>query len=309
MDVPSDHKKIKYKQMKKCCQSIFILLVILLGCTNQQEHEEEINKLTREIEESHKPIKQQVYYRFPSPKDIMTSMQDMDVGFNHEVLLPVDNLPKVVGSINQQLLMGMYFTNFGYSLANKKFNLSREYFENLLELGAETRLTEYMDPNLYQRIEKNYDNVDSLETISDEVYQSIFNYLEVSGSEQTIAMISAGSMIEALHVGIGLMNDCETIPDELSQKLAAQKFTLSNLISFMDDITMNKQTHQVRDTLYEILVLFKRIPVKKSATKVEKEAGSVILSGGETFTITGDLCNKIRDKVDSAREGILASDY
>jgi len=295
--------------MKKYYQIILYLLIFLLACTNQQKHEEEIKNLTMNMKENNKPIKLQEYYRFPSPKDVMGSMRDVNIEFNSKILLSSEKIPNVVGSINQQLLMGMYFTNFGYSLAEKKYNLSRKYFKNLLALGADTRLTDYIDPGLQQRIEKNHDNIDSLEMVSDEVYQSIFNYLEVSESEQTIAMVSAGSIIEALHVGFGIVNNCENIPYELSQKIAAQKYTLANLISYMDDISMNETALHVRDTLFEILILFDEIPVKKSATKVKKQSGSIILSGGETFTITGELCTKIKKKIAAARSGILDSSF
>ena len=148
---------------------LFFVLVcfLLVTCQNKSNVRDQVesNEMTGfdEVEEV-----KDIYYRFPSPDEMLNIIDKEKLAFNEELPLPADRASQFLDSKSQALNLGVYIADLAYITLFQRQKEALTYFQVVYGLSDKLRISSAFDPSMLKRFENNLGNLDSLKTISDE---------------------------------------------------------------------------------------------------------------------------------------------
>jgi hypothetical protein len=264
---------------------ICLLLILFISC-QQSGKEKKVQDLSsvildEEIEEEKNNSERTVYYRFPSPEDMLQYINREKLEYIPGLLNTHDNSKKYIGSKSQAINLGIYISELAYVIIFKKLNQASNYLEAVNYLSDELLISPNDNSNIESRIKKNLNNIDSLKVISRDAYNDMVEYLTLTENEQTLALVSTGAYIEALYLAL---NQIESFDPEnpLIKKIFEQKYAFGNLYQYLKEHAGENND----DILAELKIIKSKLDeaelVKTSKTEVKHEDGLLVFSGGKT---------------------------
>jgi len=279
-----------------------LLFISFLGCKNTPKEaapEEKTKDLGIDQVEEVKDI----YYRFPSPDEMLHFIDNKNLAFNDQYLLPVNNAKAYLDSRSQSLNLGIYIADLAYISLFQRHKEALEYFQIIYTLSDKLRISSAFDAKLIRRFENNLKNADSLKVLTDVALTSVTNYLVQNDKEKTFAIISIGGFIESLYLAFNLVGNYEA-DNPIIQRIFDQKLVLENLINYSltysDDVNVSesiKLLHPIRSCYNEMVV-------NEEKTTVAKKDGKLIISGGQKITISYEQFKKLKSIIFSVRKKI-----
>jgi len=247
---------------------------------------------------------QQVYYRFPSAKEMLLYIQTNQLTYRSDLTNTIENLDHYHSSRSKALNLGVYLTDLSYNVLFNKTQDTDEYFNAIFNLTADLHIKAPHEEELLQKISDNMHNADSLVKIADTYHSRIIDYLMETGKEKTLAIISIGSYIEGLYIALNLITDYEQ--QELTvEKIAAQKYAFENLAHFAQTFPDDINTQYSLEFLQKINQHFEEFPVETMETTVKRDSDTtLIFEGGETFHISKEKFKALRQEVNTIRNQI-----
>lgn len=246
------------------------------------------------------------YYRFPTPDEIFSFIDNEKLKFNPSLLNPSTNSEKYLDSKSQTLALGAYISDLAYITMFESYNKSIEYYGVIHLLSDKIRISSTYDLEISKRIEKNLLNLDSLKTISTDSYSSIVEYLIVNNREKTLALIAAGAYVECFHIAFQLAGNYSK-NNTMLPKIVDLKFAFENLYSYLQIYSDSEDVKQMAEKLKPLSDLFKQLDKNnssKTTVKQDKE-GNIVLGGGTTFEMDSKLFAKIKGEVAKVRSSII----
>jgi hypothetical protein len=105
------------------------LLMALLGCKNAPK-QQQINAKEKEVVGiNNLQEMQEIYYRFPSPDEMLDFIRGENLNFNDHILLPVASEDKYLDSRSQALNLGVYISDMAYIILFKRQKEALAYFQ------------------------------------------------------------------------------------------------------------------------------------------------------------------------------------
>ncbi|MFW6371152.1 MAG: hypothetical protein ACOC10_08120 [Bacteroidota bacterium] len=263
---------------------ILMVALFLASCRqdNKQDTHEEKDRAAF-LEEQTSIQERRIYYRFPSPNEILEYIDREGLKFNDNLLLSADYSEKFLNSQAQAIGMGIYLTDLAYVTLFRKANEAVDYLEVIKYLSDELYIVPENESEIRSRVRNNLSNIDSLVSISKDSYNAMVDYLVDSGNETTLALISAGAYIEALNLVLSQVESFEQ-DDPFIKKILEQKLAYENLYRYfrnqLNDDPQFEQIHQKLTQVYDKMNDIKI--VKSSETKLKEVNGQLVLTGGET---------------------------
>lgn len=273
--------------------SQFVLLVFLTlswGCksckpTKETQEDTEDKTVINEFRELNKRVNE-IYYRFPTPDEMFTFVNDEGLEFDPDLLNPVENAKNYIDSKSQTLNLGIYVADLGYITLFQKYKESVSYFDIIHNLSEEIRIAPAFGRKLLNRIENNLKNVDSLKAISNDSYANMINYLVENDKEKTFAMISIGAYVEFLYITLNLVGEYSDDSPTI-QRIAEQKYAFENLYFYFEEFKGEPMVDGIFDDVKKLKNTIDKISETTMETTVEKEEdGKLILGGGNKINIT-----------------------
>ena len=237
----------------------------------------------------------EIYYRFPSPDEMLNFIDKEELVFNDAVLLPVENGKTFLDSRSQALNLGIYIADLAYITLFQRQKEALTYLYVVYGLSDKLRITSAFDPTLLKRFEDNLSNIDSLKSLTDEALTSITDHLVENDKEKVLAIISIGGFVESMYLAFNLAGEFD---DEnlIVQRITDQKLVLENLISYSIEYSDDQNVADAIKLIRPLREAFSKLTSETKETTVDKtEDGKLIIKGGEKISITETQYYKLRD--------------
>lgn len=247
-----------------------------------------------------------VLYLLPSPGEILLRFYTSDIPYKPELLNPVSNRDKYIGSRIQSLILGIYITDMAYSALFERPAETVEYLESIQFLSSESGISSGIFESLLSRSKTNAGQLDSLVAISNEAFTGMMEFLETGGQETQVARISAGAYIEGLYIAIESAGTYSA-ESEMITLLPEMRFPLENLIGKLKSLDLTEDDKKMVLALEDVESLFMESESNRSETKVsEKSPGSISVDGGVTPVLTEELFLELQEKIRALRKTIVS---
>jgi hypothetical protein len=287
----------------------FILLsasVIVLGaCNNTSTSDDPMkDQDSSKVDNANKKMSEEVYFQVPSPGDMLRFIKDIGGKNNKNTsfLNPTDNVNKYSDNASRAINFGIYSCDLSYCSIFEIGVDALKYFKVVRQLGDNLGISSIINPSFAKRMESNVGNADSLISLSDEIYYASFETLESSQQGPTLALSVAGGWIESMFIVTNLAKYEKEAPS--TARIADQKYTLDNMIEFLNKYSDNADVAKMIVQFKEIRVIFDKIKESKPEETEKKEKGKVIFGGGSELVMDEATYNEIVAKVTAVRNSI-----
>lgn len=292
--------------MAKSLLSCIIICLVLAGCRNASD-DGQTDIPSVDIEQmQEKSGERMVYYRFPSPEEVLRYIHQEELAFQEELVNPVNNAAQYIDSKAQSVNLGIYISDLAYATIFRKLNLASDYLEVVQRLSDALHIRYLEESEVKERVQKNLGNLDSLMTISRESYNYMVDYLVETNNEKTLALISAGAYIEALYLVLNQIHDF-TPDNEILSKVMEQKYAFGNLYKYMEEYKDIPQVNEVLTEFKNINEVFDEVIFEKSGKAgFEQKNGELVLTGSKKkLSVDKETVLTLRDKVNTLRNSFV----
>jgi len=245
---------------------------------------------------------QKVFQTIPSPYETAMLFEESGIGYNAEILNPVENVSKYTTSLQQALNLGVYGADLSYANIHDQSQESMFYMNCSKKMADALGVAGAFTPEAIERIEENMNNRDSMMAIVSDAFWTCDGYLKENGQDNLSALIIAGGWIEGLYIGTrGLQTDNPN--KDLMQRIAEQKYSLDNLLDLVGSYD-NDEINSIKASLERLKTSFNKIEVTENEATVE-EGDTPTIGGGSTLNYTPETINEIATTIETIRNEII----
>ncbi len=253
--------------------AFLLIILVLFGCKKAQKQQPVPHNIGTVVVEK----QDLVVFPVPTPYEITDALQKTKVKFNPDLLNPVDNYPHYVTTLAKALNLGIYATDLSYANIFNDSQLTLKYFDVIKKISNDLEIIGLFSPQLWQRIEQNLNNPDSLYRITTQTYYKTYSYLFNRGKGDISAIILAGAFVEALYLSaksLPLSQD----PDFIYKKVAQQGFTIEQIMNLLQKFDKTSDyVDPVIDQLSAIYRIYRKFSYDDDKVQYNKNDVNLIL--------------------------------
>ena len=281
---------------------VIALIILFTGCRNNPAPTGQISDDYSELDNMEEV--KEIYYRFPSPEEMLNFIDERELDFTDDFLHPANKSNSYLDSRSQALNLGVYSADMAYITLFQRQKEALTYFQVIYTLSDQLRLSAAFDIALMKRFEANLKKPDSLKVIADEAMTNIIDYLVSNDKEKVFAIISIGGFIEGLYIAFNLTGEySENNP--VIQRITDQKLVLENLLGYCREFDEDQNVNEAVRLLEPVKAVYDQLIVTAEETSVTRsEDGSLIISGGNKIIMTEVQFNKLQETLFAARTSI-----
>jgi len=185
----------------------------------------------------------------PSPLAVIGTIYSTEVPFDNTLLNQTDNSDKYLSSYKRAINYGIYGVDMAYIAYYGNKQDLYDYYSTAGKLAEKLGIQETFE-KFTDRFKDNYENKDSIMAIVDEAYSETDKFLRTNSRLEIASFILAGSFMESLYIGSGLMKEQERGGKyKVSfDKIYEQKLVLNNLVDLFTQFT-DKDAAEVEASL------------------------------------------------------------
>ena len=210
-----------------------VVSVILGACSSSEENslEKEMNQVsTSKVKVSKEEI-DQLIQSFPSPIETSMIIQNAGNKFNSELLLPTKKLDRFVSSYDKAMAMGAYGGDMGYINIYGKSFVAAEFLAAIRLLSVDLEIDRFFDFEDMIRMAKSSSNIDSLQRMSTESFNSMEKYLREKGRNELSVLIVFGTWLEGSYIISDIAKGNMT--PEMINRVAEQKGSVAKITEIL----------------------------------------------------------------------------
>lgn len=188
----------------------------------------------------------------PSPMNVISTIYTTQVPFDNTLLNPTSNEEKYLSSYKRAINYGIYGVDMAYIAYYGNKQDLYDYYSTAGKLAEELGIQETFE-KFTDRFKENYSNKDSIMVIVDNAYSETDKFLRTNSRLEIASYILAGSFLESLYIGSGLMKDQDRGGKFKSSfdKIYEQKLVLNNLTELFTQFK-DKEAAEVEANLLTI---------------------------------------------------------
>lgn len=248
------------------------------------------------------PDEPQEYISIPTPDEMFSFIKEIgSTGKSTNFLNNPDNIKNYVETKSKALNFGIYATDFLYCSTFDYGNEALKYFVNVKKLGDEMGISGVISQSTADRIKNNIGKNDSLTDISNSLYFSAISELEKSDKASLLALVIAGGWVESMYLVTNMTKKFKA-GDPAIERIAEQKYTLDNLIAYMNKYGSDTHVASVITQLNELKTVYDQLKEESAGGTVSAKDGRKVLGGGTKITITEDQYKAISEKIKNIRD-------
>ncbi len=136
-------------------------------------------------------------------------------------------------------------------------------------------------------------------------YRSLNQFLQENDRADVCALVLTGGWIESTYYVTSISGTMDS--QELVDRLGEQKSTLENLIKLIEPYYNDPQFTELLDLLYGLSNDFDKVKIEYSYEEpvVDEEAKKTIIKSTSKVTISEEMIQSIRTKIDELRAEII----
>jgi hypothetical protein len=246
-----------------------------------------------------------INFLLPSPDEILSEIIPGKVEFNPQLVNPKTNVSNYLDTKYQALNLGVYLTDFAYLNLNDKKNEALAYFKVIRNLAQKVNIYGLFNQSVYDRIQNNLANKDSLSSISKELYYNMLDILESAKRNNIYALAASGALIEALYISTMVVKNY-TEYQTVAQKIFEQKYVVSNFYEFASQFEGDKDVKSILIQINNLKQALESSPVKTTEKKVKMDKKDhFIIGGGEEIIINEVTFKHFKENVIKTRNSFI----
>ena len=281
------------------------LLIITNYCTTDKSKNKEKKPFLDELNETSN-LDELNYFRFPSPEEIFSFVQESDVDFIPGIVNNYEDHKNYIDSKKQTLNLGIYMSDLAYFTVFKKQDETYNYLNTVHKLCNAIKIESAFSSDFLKRVHENLYTIDSLINLSGDGYRSIVTYLEENRKENALALLSVGTYIESMYLTLHFIEDYEKNTD-MVQKIADQKYAFENLYMYTSQHLDQENDKEFINMINDIKNVFdsvEELEIENTETE-ETEDGKLIFGGGVKLNMSEEIFNKLKETVNTNRDLIV----
>jgi hypothetical protein len=284
------------------CVMVTSVLISSCGSGTDEGSANEADTTVVDTTASMVPEEPQEYISVPSPDEMFSFIKAVaGAGKSVNYLNNTDNIKNYVETKSKALNFGVYATDFLYCSTFDFSNEIPKYFIAVKKLGDELGISNVISEEVQNRIKANSNKSDSLMNIANPLYYSAVAELEKSDKAPVLVLLIAGGWIESMYLATNMIKKFKH-DDRVIDRIAEQKYTLDNLIEFMNKYNSDDGVAAVISQLNELKLVYDQLQEESANGTVSTKDGKKVLGGGAKITITEAQYKAISEKVKSIRE-------
>jgi len=273
-------------------------VTLICSCGNSTNNAETIASDTLAVDSSAMMASvPEEYISIPAPDEMFSFMKDIGgAGKSTSHLNNPDNYKNYVDTKSKALNFGIYATDFLYCSTFDYGVEGLKYFVNVKKLGDDLGISGVVSESLGERIQKNIGKNDSLTDISNALYFAAISELEKSDKANILSLVIVGGWIESLNLVTNMVTKFKT-NDPAIERIAEQKYTLDNLLGYLEKHKSDEHVDAVIRQLNELKTTFDQLKEESTSGAISSTGNKKVLGGGTKITITEDQYKAISAKV------------
>ncbi len=271
-----------------------VLTVFITSCNSVQEVKEQKDKTGAAVDTVLENKIQDVYYSSLLPSEAISYFEKEGFNFRKELLNPLSNTDKYTDPIAKLLNIGIYSADVAYQILCKKTSEATQTFKVIKNLCNDENIEFAFDENTKKRILDNISNFDSLNVISNDVYNTTMSNVRESGAQNNYIIISSGSFVETMYLIISSVKsdaqDYKTV-----EKIIEQKLLFDDLYSMLQLLNTDENVSSVLTDISELKKTFSDLTVQSKNVKIKKtKDGNLVLSGNNKITYSKESFKSLK---------------
>jgi hypothetical protein len=271
------------------------------GCNlNQKKLSDDSNSDSNKI----KRAISNVYYLFPSPSEILTTIKEGGLVFHPELLNSNDKREQYIKQNDQYLNLGVYLADFSYCCIFGRNNEAEYYLASIRHMSDEVMLSTEINNQFIEKLEYKDNSIDSLMAISDEFFNKIINNLENNNRQNDVAIISIGAYIECLYLSVNNVKEYSS-QNPIIRKITEQKFAFNNLFKYSQKYLSREDIAKSFSYIAQINDAFGEFSKFEGNVRVKEDSKyHLIITGGKTTVFTEAQFNSFKGSIIKIRKTI-----
>ena len=215
--------------------SIITIVGFLASCGSEQKPAapEPVVESEPEMTEADLAEADAMIQNMPSPIEMAILVKHAGGEYNPNLLNDVKNLDKYVTNGKKTLNMGIYSSDVGYTSLYKQTQETVFYLNNVRKLSDDIGLSDAFDQSMFDRVEANIENRDSLLQILSSSYDLANQYLKENNRMNTSVLMLAGGWLESMYLAANLGEGGGRPQDIISLRILEQEKVLSKIVVAM----------------------------------------------------------------------------
>ena len=217
----------------------FVLSSVIVSCTSNKENNAAVSNADSALMAADTmAYNERADFKFsftianlPSPLNVISTIYTTQVPFDNTLLNPTSNADKYLSSYKRAINYGIYGVDMAYIAYYGNKQDLYDYYSTAGKLAENLGILETFE-KFTDRFKENYDNKDSIMAIVDQAYSETDKFLRTNSRLEIASFILAGSFMESLYIGSGLMKDQDRADAKYKSsydKIYEQKLVLNNL--------------------------------------------------------------------------------
>lgn len=289
----------------KTVLAITACLAIAFACNNPKKQSGQGFAFEGDVKQTDIEITKSFIYLFPAPGEILNRFYEADLTFNTDLLHNPNLADTYLTSKDKGLNLGVYLTDMAYAAIFSRSSDAVNYLDVVRKLSSELNVSTTAFESLIERAKRNLGVTDSLVDISNEVFFNMVEFLESSGMESTIAVISSGAYVESMYLALNSVEKYDT-DNPIIQQIAELKYPMENLLGNIETVSDDPNVQSILKFITELNDIFKELE-SKSGTAVKSEPGVISFSGGSSPDLNEDNFHEMKAAVIEIRNNIVGT--
>lgn len=250
--------------------------------------------------------KNEIFYGILTPVEICAIFNRLGVPYNSEIINPIGNYKMYLSSSKASLNTGIYGVDFGYLKLFGVGQVMIDYASAIREMSRNLGIPDDYLTSTLRVLQGNIQDPDTIITVMNNAYVQMEDHLRKSGRESTAGLLIIGGWVESMYITTQLAYDPLKPDPEVVQKIAAQKYSLTSLLSFIKNYYNDPVVVYYSKKLKYLKNYFDSFDIyyKKGDLEIDTEKQLFRASGSE-MNVTVETLNEIRDYVARLRTEIV----
>lgn len=246
----------------------------------------------------------QIMYSIPSSAETADLLKDAGATYDIMLMNDVKNVDKYNVLRTQALNLGIYGSDLNYANVFEKSMEVQLYMESCQSLVKKLGIEGAISDSVWDRLEENKDNRDSLNYIISEVFFDLDTYLEENDKTEISGLIVTGGWIEGLYIATQMVN--EKRPNQrIMNQVAEQKLSLGHLCELMESYTSTENIKLVREDLAKLKAVYEKIEIVHEKGDTNTKDGVTTIGGKNTIKFPKDVFIELKALTKQIRDSYV----
>ncbi|MFT4595541.1 MAG: hypothetical protein ACI9UR_002028 [Bacteroidia bacterium] len=275
----------------------FCIALALVSCGSEPKIEAdspapEVAEVEKEMTEEDLAEADAMIKNMPSPIEMAILVKHAGGEYNPDLLNDLKNIDNYLTTGKKTLNMGIYSSDVGYTSLYKQTQETVFFLDNVRKLSDAIGLSDAFNKLMFERVQANIENRDSLLQILSSSYDMANRYLKENNRMNTSVLMMAGGWVESMYLAANLGDEGGRPENIIALRVLEQEVVLGKIITSMNMIDDDPLVAEMAIKLEELSALL--------------SAGDLKEGEGEDAVVNTEKMEVVYSKIDKIRGWIVA---